>query len=689
MRNLALAAVMLGSATGGGLYLYLDAHDVFRPVDLSILEGRGGISVIFDTSASRLLESCSKNCSTPISLEEMGGFPKFAVAAEDKKFWERRGIISKRGTISAVVDWFRGHPIRGASTIQMQVARTLFATEEVARQREEGGTKNLFLRKAREWWVARNLNKTLSREKILELYLNTIHCGDNRDGIEEASQWFFGVSAKELSTYRPEDSITVRGEKIGHVADIAGSWRSPGVHPWKTRGAFLARRERVLGQFERAGLISEEERERAIGATLPSRRAAVKPYAPQFAEYLRKEIAKTRKFADEGIRVKTTLEPKIQRAATAALEDSMQKIVERNPDLAKDLCGATVVLRNDGAIVAWTQVSFAGKNDFNYVVQAKRQPGSAFKMFLYALLLRKGWRLSCDDAGTGPCMVLDAPVAVSMGNGKVHLVENFSGYKTTPRYRGPIELVIAFAESRNTPAVRLYVQATNLEEFLSFLAELGIESAARALRNPAALDRLGQGDTIVLGAIEVSPLEMARAMTAFTTGALVKPFGIESLYDPERGAEERMRRPEPKTIFTGTERLAVMRLMRAPVEMPHGTAEGLRDKARHYFPGDVAAKTGTSNFPNETKDSLDNWFVAATPSYVVVTWIGTDIPRPLKDTIDPKTGETIRETGGRNALPVASKVFWAIYGDGPYEEFPPETDPRKPFPHDLLRGRQE
>ena len=186
MRNLALAAVMLGSATGGGLYLYLDAHDVFRPVDLSILEGRGGISVIFDTSASRLLESCSKNCSTPISLEEMGGFPKFAVAAEDKKFWERRGIISKRGTISAVVDWFRGHPIRGASTIQMQVARTLFATEEVARQREEGGTKNLFLRKAREWWVARNLNKTLSREKILELYLNTIHCGDNRDGIEEA-----------------------------------------------------------------------------------------------------------------------------------------------------------------------------------------------------------------------------------------------------------------------------------------------------------------------------------------------------------------------------------------------------------------------------------------------------------------------------------------------------------------------
>ncbi|MDO8560848.1 MAG: transglycosylase domain-containing protein [bacterium] len=664
---------------------------LFGIVDTSLLTNYrpAETSWVFDNQGNSILCFAVER-RTVIPLKEVGGLlSSVVIAAEDKHFYSRWGPIDMERSVVAV---WQG---KGGSTISQQLSRLVYLQEErrqedfwASRIKDEtNALKEKYTRRARFWqktkitslkmrktyakytrkiretYIAYRLEKILGRERVLEIYLNHVYFGE-RYGVAEASMSYFGKSPTELN--------------LSEAALLAGLIRSPYYSsPFQNLKKAKELRNRVIQQLVDSKMVDPEEaevlKEKPLGVNRPT---ACREFSPHFAELVRRELTKrytTEEIWKGGLKTYTTLDMRVQKIAEDALRDSIKKLIERNSDLSGDIRGAAVVIDVlAGGILAWVEVPEFSENEYDLISQAKRQIGSAFKGIFYGKLLERGWRLGCDDEGSGPCTLYDIEprpienpkvgLRVPMGRGKLpHAIQNFP-YEGIPRYRGFISPQIALTESRNAATVSAvsgikgspvppFWRIKIVGELDEFAKRIGIES------------KIDPSLTTPIGSTEVTLLEMTRAFATYARGCKkVKEYFIEGIKNSKGEPVEWHTAKNPELVCDERTYLQIVRGLRGTVELPHGT--GTQAKVLEF---QVFGKTGTAT--NNAGEATDNWFIGCSPSYCMGVWVGRDKKLPLG----------YKESGGKNALPVFIAVMRAIYQDREKETFPEATNPLKPF----------
>lgn len=729
----------------GGAFLALYLNGFFRWPDFSRIQDRRETSIVYAEQGEDLSEYCTY-CREMARLEEMGHFPRLAVLIEDRDFEKRLTPVSSRGIVRALWQDLKTLSLeQGGSTITQQVARLLFAEEELRRERETKALGAKLWRKGRELWFAVLLEGHLDRKKILELYLNNVFCGHGRYGVKACSDYYFRKEPEELS--------------IAEVAMIIGTWRTPQHSPFSNPAEAFKLRGRVLEQLVSRGVITEAQREEFQRLPIPERQERDQCRALHAAEFARRRIVEKARLVDQGLKVHTTINCSWQRAAADALHESLEAMKVRNPQLS-DLWGVAILIDAwTGAIKVFAQEPTFQENEY-LLNQIKRHCGSACKPFFYATWIRNGGRLSCEDRGFGPCTLDDSygradgrsAIYISMGTGRGrHYIQNFP-YEVLQRYVDISEPIRCIAESRNVCTmsamrdIRAAVRGSRVprlvykEEILQLMARLGMHLTTmdpeRAKREgieliaPEVAKQFGlpehtidPGLTVAIGSIDVSPLDMAVALTGLM-GRRVEPYLIEEIdgpsgevayavtikapenvfqkmveeellkrlqaekgrngYDSELNDDEKQKVEDDAKREAETLALAIMRALRAPIELPHGTGKlvktGDQERAIPKLDFPVMGKTGTAT--NEKGETTDNWFYGCSPSYCMAIWIGREKKLPMETAIETPSGRKVKrqETGGRNALPVFIKTMQAVYANRSTETFPEATDPNRPFP---------
>lgn len=689
--------------SGGLLALYLNGF--FAWPDFSRIQDRRETSMLYAEDGELLREYCTY-CREIAALDEMGHFPKLAVLVEDKAFEKRLTPVSGRGMLRALWQDLKTLSLQqGGSTITQQVARILFAEEELRREQERKSLSAKLWRKGRELWFAMLLEGHVDRTKILELYLNNVFCGHGRYGVKACSQYYFHKEPAELS--------------IAEVAMMIGSWRTPQYSPFINPEEALKLRGRVLNQLVSEKVMTEAQQEEWQKLPLPKRQDRDPCRALHVAEFVRRRIVQTTRLVDQGLRVHTSINCGWQRAAADALHESMETMKARNPALT-DLWGVAILLdAGTGAIKVFAQEPAFQENEY-LLNQIKRHCGSACKPFFYATWILKGGRLSCQDLGTGPCRLDDSygttdgksALSLAMGRGRGrHHIQNFP-YESLVRYAGISEPIRCLAESRNACTmsairdVRAAVRGSRVprlvykEEILGLMARLGMQlptmEPERARREGLQLitsevaqrfrlpeHTIDPGLTVAIGSIDVSPLDMAVAMAGLM-GSRVEPYAIEEIEGPSGDVVYDTTPKEPENIFqkivdeelvaklrlekvrngfsgelTVEEKkkieadakqaaetlvLAIARGLRAPIELAHGTGKLVTtgDPARGIPKLDVPVTGKTGTATNEQGETTDNWFIGCSPSYCMAVWIGREKKQPMETVIEASGSRKVR-----------------------------------------------
>ncbi|HEX7091249.1 MAG TPA: PBP1A family penicillin-binding protein [Longimicrobiales bacterium] len=542
--------------------------------------------------------------------------PLAFVAIEDRRFFEHDGVDWTRAAGAAWANLRAGGIEEGFSTITMQLARNLFPERLPARERTLG-------RKLGEIHVARAIERTYEKDEILELYINQIYFGSGAWGVEAAAREYFGKPAAGLD--------------LAEAALLAGIVRAPSrLNPRANREAALARRRLVLRRMAAQGYIGVAEAEEAADARLRLARGAraQETPAPYFVEEVRKIVEE--RFGEAvytgGLRIRTTLDRGAQAVAEAELERQLGAIEAgrygrfRHPRYGgrregadtdtvqvatRYLQGAVVVLDvATGDVLALVGGRDFGDSRFDRAVQAWRQPGSAFKPFVYATAAAEGYP---------PTYVLeDSPLRLVQAGGRAWAPRNFGD-----SYSGPIPMREALVHSKNIATVRLAL-------------ELGIREIIETARRLGLKGPLPPYPSTAIGAGGVTLLEMTAAYTAFAgLGRRVEPRFVLRVED--RAGRVLWRPPvrAHQALDAGAAFL-VLDMMRDVVDRGTGTAVRAAG-----FAGPAAGKTGTTN------DATDVWFIGVTPSLAAGVWIGLDRPQPIVP----------GATGGRLAAPVWGRVM--------------------------------
>ena len=537
------------------LNLAQDLYAVNRPVAFTFLDannnvvGRRGASV-----GDRL------------SLEEMPSYlPAAFIAMEDRRFYSHHGI-DPRGILRATLANIRaGHLVAGGSTISQQVAKIVFT--------DSGRTVS---RKLTDMMDAAVLEKSLSKKQILELYLNRIYLGSAAYGVDGAARVYFGKSARDLS--------------LAEAAMLATLTRAPSVFsPRRDLAAAQARAEIVLGKMVEIGAISQHQANEArdhpaavVDRTTTSARNFFLDTARDEALRVASDNGKNQLNGD--LTVHTTLEPKLQEAARRA---AVRVIEGKQGKKAKASEAAVVVMKPDGAVAAMIGGVDYTESTFNRATQAHRQPGSAFKPFVYLAAL---------EAGLTPWETRDdVPVYI---NGWTPT--NFGG-----RSFGTLTLADALAHSVNTITVNL-------------AQEIGIGAVVEAAKRCGIASKLDYNASLALGTSEVTPLELTSAYAAFASGGLrVRPYMVTQVDGPN-GVPLFKRKPaEPERVIAGHVNRDLTAMLYGVVTSGTGISAALWDH-------EAAGKTGT------TQDYHDAWFVGFTADYVTGVWVGNDDSSPMR-----------------------------------------------------------
>lgn len=543
--------------------------------------------------------------------------PAAFLAVEDRRFFDHKGVDWKRMGAAVQSVLTPGERAEGGSTITMQLARNLFPDRLSYRDRT-------IRRKLMEIRVARQIERAFPKRKILELYLNHIYLGDGSYGVEAAARDFFGKPAAEVT--------------LAEAATLGGLPKAPSLlNPRADSAAARARRDLVLGQMTEAGFVSEARAREAGERPLqlaPSRRSRADQFAPWFVERVRQELEFEvgESFYTAGLRVYTTLDRKAQVAAETELSRQLERIeggaygVYRHPvydsedSTAAD--GTTPYLEGmvtlldvrSGEVRALVGGRDFDRSQFDRASQAVRQPGSAFKPFVYLAALERGHppteRLQ------------DAPVRLAVSRGRSWEPRNYTG-----RYEGPMTLRNALARSKNMVTVRL-------------AEEVGRRAVVREAHDLGISTDIPDYPAITLGAAGVRPLELVTAYAAFGNGGYrVRPHFVRRIEDRAgrvlwEAPVERTRVVDPAAAFVLTS------MLRDVVDRGTGTA--VRAVG---FRGPAAGKTGTTN------GATDVWFVGYTPDIVAGVWMGLDRPQTIV-----RGG-----TGGELAAPVWGRIMNRVY----------------------------
>jgi 1A family penicillin-binding protein len=511
------------------------------------------------------------------------------IAIEDDKFYKHNGIEPASIARALLVDIVSGSKKEGASTITQQVVKNTLLTNE-----------KTWTRKIKEVVLALKLEKTMDKNKILELYLNEIPYGGTLYGVQEAAKSFFNKDAKDLS--------------LSEAAYLAAIPQAPTTYsPYGNHRDLLENRKNlVLSRMAALGYITKDEAIRAMVAKVsfapPAFRGLNAPHFVFFIkDYLEQKYGGAAQIEKMGLKVYTTLDFPLQQK----MEEVVKKYAEENEKNFNAKNAAMVATDpKTGQILAMVgsrdYFDTANEGNFN-VALAHRQPGSSFKPFVYATAFNQGY--------TPDTVLFDLPTEFNPScpptASKNKAKECYMPVNYDANYLGPMTLRDALAQSRNIPAVKL-LYLTGINNALSTAKSMGINSLK---------DANTYGLTLVLGGGEVSLLEMTEAYGVFAAdGVRHTPTGILKVVDGNgKVLEEYRADPGQQVLPTNSARLISNILSDNQARTPaYGANSPL------YFPGrDVAAKTGTSN------DFRDTWILGYSPNLAVGAWAGNNDNSPI------------------------------------------------------------
>ncbi len=548
-------------AVSAGVAWYIVKISADLPSMVEVANPKSSVaSILYDRNNKVIARLFIEN-RTPLELHQVSPWlVKAVLAAEDSAFYQHGGIRIGSILRALWIDLVEHGKVQGASTITQQLARNLFLSHEKS-----------VTRKAKEIIIAMRMEKLFSKDKLLELYLNTINFGRGAWGAEIAARTYFGKSASELD--------------IAQSSILAGLIANPGrYNPLSNLANAKARQNYVLSRMELLGWISAEQRQQAYAEEL---KFARKPnrieefnLAPYFVSHLLFNDLLPKYGKDEvysgGMHIYTTLDLDLQNKAREA--------VNSLPTM-----GALVCLAADtGEVLALVGGKDFKTSKFNRATQAFRQPGSSFKPIVYAAALEEDIMPSDH--------FMDAPITFGGrgGNGRGWSPKNSSG-----KYAGEVTLQKALSSSFNTVAVRV-------------AAYIGTENVVKMARSAGIETKHLPSDlSVALGAASLTPLEMAVAFNCFNNGGKrVTPLTIREVRDNEGNVLE-TRSPQLSQAMRPSTAYTIRSMLQDAVRAGTGT--------RARVPNvDTFGKTGTSN------DFIDAWFVGGTPGLTTAVYVGND-----------------------------------------------------------------
>jgi penicillin-binding protein 1A len=493
-------------------------------------------------------------------LEELPDYiPNAVIASEDRRFRSHFGIDPIGITRAIVRSAQARRMVQGGSTLTQQLAKNLFLTPE-----------RTAWRKIQEAVLAVWLERKFSKDEILQLYLNRVYFAGGVNGIERASHAIFGKTTAELS--------------LGEAATLSGLLPSPNAYnPLQHPVAAQKRMELVLKAMLEEGYINEDEAKLAVSAPAAVKPADYVPAKQYVVDWINEQLPQLVRKYDQSIIVETTIDPAIQ----ASAENSVRQRLAENGNKLSVSQGAVVVLDMQGGIKAMVGGRSYKRSQFNRATKAKRQPGSAFKAFVYLAAIEQGYK---------PMSVeIDEPVRI--GNWQP---ENYKH-----KYLGRVTLETAFAQSLNSVAAKLAY-------------DVGPDRVADTAYRLGISSKLGTDVSLALGTSEVSLLELTTSFAPFANGGEgVIPYVVTRI--STRDGEvlyERVGSGLGKVV-TDYDLGAMNTLFRSVVR--DGTA-----KKANFGEFDIGGKTGTS------QSYRDAWFVGFTSYLVAGVWLGNDDNSPTK-----------------------------------------------------------
>ncbi len=597
---------------------------------------------------------------TYVPLEEMPPYMWQAVVAiEDRRFFDHWGLDLKRIAKAIVVDIISLSAREGASTITQQLARQLYMNQSL---------EKTITRKIREQLTAIQIERTYTKREILDIYLNYMNFGHGSYGVQSAAQFYFGKDARDLT--------------LPECAMLAGLLQRPAaLSPYVNPDRAMARRNLVLSAMKTVGFISEDEYRDAIAQALGVLKEKPKPYhgiAPYFVEYIRRPLQEKYGFDlyTGGLKIYTTLDTRVQYFADLYVQKQINKLQEhtnrrlmKDPEKLLEVLGESYLdslgmtmeafladtalvdsiltekLPVQAALVALDPttgyiLAMVGGRDFdkykfNRATQARRQPGSAFKPFLYTAVIDNGYPPTLE--------LLNQPVVVFLENG-----QRWSPHNYNETMGGLTTIREGLQKSLNLISVRLIQEVTRPAVVVEYARKMGISTPIPAV------------DAIALGAGSVIPLEITNAYGVFANqGVLMEPIAVMRVEDQYGNIlEENV--PHGREVL----RKATAYIMTDLLKSVLNGGTGSRARWMYHFYRPAGGKTGTTN------DYTDAWFVGFTPQIVSGVWVGFD---------DPSQTLGEGQTGSAAALPI-----WAPFMKAAHDTLGlPEED--FPMPDDVVR----
>lgn len=497
-----------------------------------------------------------------VSLNKIPDYLKQAlISTEDKNFYSHKGYDIWGLARSIFVNIKSQKVKQGASTITQQLARVLFLTKE-----------KTYDRKIKELIIASRIEKTLSKNQILEMYLNNVYFGSGSYGVAAAAQTYFGKNLSDLT--------------LSECALIAGLPQAPSIYsPYNNMDKAIKRRNQVLGRMYTMGNISQSQYKEALNAPIvlakDGPQNGTSNAAPYFIDYVLRELETLgydeKDITSGGYKILTTIDMKAQKAANDAVNEKLKEWKMTTDNQQAALFSFSPIT---GGIIAYVGGKNYSKSQYDRITQAIRPPGSSFKPIVYAVAVENGMRPNT--------MIDDSPITVGKWS-----PGNYGG-----KYRGPIPLYKALALSSNVAAVRL-------------IKEFGIRAVIQMARNLGITTPLHYDMTISLGSNGLKLYDLTVAYGVFANGGFrVQPYAVERI-ETARGYVVYEAPKVKATKVLDQETAATITVMLKRV-ITQGTGK------RADIGRPMAGKTGTTN------DYKDAWFMGYTPDLVTGVWVGND-----------------------------------------------------------------
>ncbi|MBD2240018.1 penicillin-binding protein [Aulosira sp. FACHB-113] len=542
-----------------------------------------------------------------VSLDAISPNLKRAVlASEDSNFFDHHGINPVGIGRAAIANWLAGGVREGGSTITMQLVKNIFLSQ-----------KRAITRKIAEAVLAIRLEQVITKDQILEMYLNQVYWGHNNYGVQTAARTYFNKSAANLT--------------LAESAMMAGLIPAPEEYsPFVNMKLAKQKQKEVLGRMLELNWISQQEYNDALNQKI--KLGKIKSFQGSALPYVTNTVAQEliKKFGREallkaGMRVQTTVDTDFQLMA----EDTIKKwhqILE-SQGIYKNQMALVAIDPRTHFVKALVGGIDAKTSEFNRATQAQRQPGSSFKPFVYYTAFASG-------KFTPNSTILDTPVSYRDGSGWYY-PRNYDN-----SFMGAISIRTALSLSRNIPAIKLG-KAVGMDKVIETCRTLGIMSPMVPV------------SSLPLGAIGVTPLEMASAYATFANYGWQSPATIIARVTDSSGNVLLDNTPKPQLVLDPWASAATLDVMQSVVN--EGTGKGAA------IGRPVAGKTGT------TSSEKDIWFIGTVPQLTTAIWVGRDDNRQLAHSA----------TGGGTVAPVWRDFMQKALKDVPVERFqPPSKFPR-------------